>query len=422
MLRQCVPFLIISIAFQPLHSWAHNMAYWLHTPDTTLYDLAFAIFPALTKQMQIVSEIAFFIILFTAIGFFCLPMLQDNEDLFNRLAQHPDIQFDKLYKPARSLNIKKENAPDDSSPLALTSSLSSQELTTIDNEDIGDPNIMPIIEQHTSQQQLQLQPPLTSPIQHSSLSSISIHDPRVSRVVWNTDAAHGIPAPLYTVQILTRFLSTLMLAQGFRAMSFLMTGLPGPNYHCRPWSPVYVPPLNLHDIILRNDMLYSCGDLVFSSHTIFMTLCGLIYQKYGQKNKLKAAFWAFILLFCFLVVSARKHYSLDVFMACYTVPLIWMTYDLYCPDETPVEVALMELTRLRRKQAEIVDSVQDQQSYDVEAAPALQNQPQFSASNFDTEKLSPPSATSAGHFTLYSSNESNKYTIHSPNQQKPSSI
>eukprot|EP00461_Guttulinopsis_vulgaris_P003047 UN03048 len=148
---------------------------------------------------------------------------------------------------------------------------------------------------------------------------------------------------MYGFQILTRFLSVLCLSQALRTVCFLVTGLPGPNYHCRPFSQFYNPPKDLAELLGRSDAFFSCGDLVFSSHTTFILLCALLYTKYGQSTRGKFAFWCLVGVFCSLVIAARKHYTLDIFIACYTVPLLWHVFDMYCPDEIPVELARMEL-------------------------------------------------------------------------------
>jgi len=47
--------------------------------------------------------------------------------------------------------------------------------------------------------------------------------------------------------------------------------------------------------------------------------------------------WLLVFFFGLLVVAARKHYSLDIMVAWYTVPLIWIAYDHYFPDKLPVD-------------------------------------------------------------------------------------
>jgi len=157
--------------------------------------------------------------------------------------------------------------------------------------------------------------------------------------------------------------------------------LPGPNYHCRPHSPSYNPPHG-SQLWTRLDAFGGCGDLVFSSHTIFVVLCVLTVWKYSTHlpyttqqpslrpqhitvlsdlscdtlapttmtasisphlslNSSRARFVRrcvittgaiCVCVFGILVVMARKHYSLDVVVACYTVPLLWLSYDRFVKD------------------------------------------------------------------------------------------
>jgi hypothetical protein len=70
----------------------------------------------------------------------------------------------------------------------------------------------------------------------------------------------------HTVVMLARVLAVCALAQGLRIVTFLVTSLPGPNYHCRPDSKEYDPPRGLYDIFARQDPFTHCGDLVGDAH------------------------------------------------------------------------------------------------------------------------------------------------------------
>jgi len=136
-----------------------------------------------------------------------------------------------------------------------------------------------------------------------------------------------------------RFLGVCVLAQTLRIICFLVTTLPGPNYHCRPDSPNYDPPRGLWDIFTKLDPFHRCGDLVFSSHTIFMCLCALTLTQYARISVLsRVGLWCYVVFFTILAISARKHYSLDCFVALYTVPLLWIAYDRFIPDKLPPQL------------------------------------------------------------------------------------
>ncbi len=167
----------------------------------------------------------------------------------------------------------------------------------------------------------------------------------------------GAHTPAYTVNMLARFFAVLVMSQAVRITCFLVTALPGPNYHCHPFSPHYDPPTTFLEVLFRSDAFFSCGDLVFSSHTTFIVLCALSYQKYGRMGWLKVAFWAVVGVFGLLVISAHKHYSLDIVVALYTVPLIWYAYDIYCPDLVPEELVAWEVQQAKVMNQRIADVV-----------------------------------------------------------------
>ncbi|XP_062231050.1 phosphatidylinositol:ceramide inositolphosphotransferase-like isoform X2 [Phragmites australis] len=91
----------------------------------------------------------------------------------------------------------------------------------------------------------------------------------------------------YTVLIWRRVLAFLCASQLLRIITFYSTQLPGPNYHCREGSPLarLPPPQNAAEVLLINfpsGVIYGCGDLIFSSHMIFILVFVITYQKYGS--------------------------------------------------------------------------------------------------------------------------------------------
>lgn len=149
--------------------------------------------------------------------------------------------------------------------------------------------------------------------------------------IWNRQNVAA--PPVYLGHMIMRFLTTIAAAQTLRMTCFLITGLPGPNYHCRPFSPFYNPPVTIRELLFRGDVFFSCGDLVFSSHTTFIILAGLMYITYGRMPIMKLVSWLYISLFALLVLCARKHYSIDIFMALYVVPLLWVANASLFPDK-----------------------------------------------------------------------------------------
>jgi hypothetical protein len=144
---------------------------------------------------------------------------------------------------------------------------------------------------------------------------------------------------LYAVICLLRFFTVASVAQTLRVISFLATLLPGPAPHCQPGSKEYMPPEGI-EIFTRLDALKGCGDLIFSSHTIFVTICVLSVQKYVTSPEpwarvFRGSMWALLAAMFVLVIAARKHYTVDVVIALYVTPLLWYVIDREFPDYDP---------------------------------------------------------------------------------------
>jgi PAP2 superfamily C-terminal len=54
---------------------------------------------------------------------------------------------------------------------------------------------------------------------------------------------------------------------------------------------------------------HSCGDLLFSSHTIFVANGALTYSVYGSHLAIKAVVWLAVTCICGLIIASRKHYT-----------------------------------------------------------------------------------------------------------------
>lgn len=142
---------------------------------------------------------------------------------------------------------------------------------------------------------------------------------------------------IYTVLVWCRVLAFLVASQILRIITFYSTQLPGPNYHCREGAKLArLPhPHSAAEVLLINfprGVLYGCGDLIFSSHMIFTLVFVLTYQKYGTKRFIKQFAWLIAVVQSFLIVASRKHYTVDVVVAWYTVNLVVFFIDKKLPE------------------------------------------------------------------------------------------
>ncbi|XP_074354082.1 phosphatidylinositol:ceramide inositolphosphotransferase 2-like isoform X2 [Apium graveolens] len=141
---------------------------------------------------------------------------------------------------------------------------------------------------------------------------------------------------IYTVLIWCRVLAFLCGCQALRILTFYSTQLPGPNYHCREGSRSATLPRPDHImkyfIVIPRGMLYGCGDLIFSSHMIFSLVFVRTYNKYGTKRFIKQCAWLTAVIQSLLIIASRKHYTVDVVVAWYTVNLVVYYIDSKLPE------------------------------------------------------------------------------------------
>lgn len=131
-----------------------------------------------------------------------------------------------------------------------------------------------------------------------------------------------------TAVLWTRLLTVLVVCQSLRILSFSSTQLPGPAPHCHAGTLTATrPPVTAwwqHLVVdVRRQVATSCGDLIFSSHMTFILTGVLAYTHYGSKRLVKAAAWAAAAVLALLIIAARKHYTVDVVIAWYVVPMVY---------------------------------------------------------------------------------------------------
>jgi hypothetical protein len=160
--------------------------------------------------------------------------------------------------------------------------------------------------------------------------------------------------PLYPTILLKRACLALIVLQTLRIISFLCTLLPGSSVQC-----LYTPseaqladkasllafgvasgegnpegwnPPSTAEVFTRIDPSSGCGDLMFSSHTLFaMLITCMIWTYFGAWwNKLMTLVAIAILVP--LTLASRKHYSIDVFTALYVVPMWFELQKSKVPD------------------------------------------------------------------------------------------
>ncbi|KAL8254615.1 hypothetical protein R6Q59_032836 [Mikania micrantha] len=144
---------------------------------------------------------------------------------------------------------------------------------------------------------------------------------------------------IYTVLIWCRVLAFLVASQILRIITFYSTVLPGPNYHCREGSrrATLPRPDNLFEVLLINAFIYTWIWMYWlmlgtSSHMIFSLVFVRTYQKYGARRFIKQCAWLVVVVQSLLIIASRKHYTVDVVVAWYTVNLVVFFVDHKLPE------------------------------------------------------------------------------------------
>lgn len=147
---------------------------------------------------------------------------------------------------------------------------------------------------------------------------------------------------VYVMNMLLRFGFAFSVGQFFRGWTFLATSLPGPSPHCNPMLDVEYwtrkPKSIVECFSWVNVLEPNCGDLMFSGH-IFTLITVVHYTNKFSRSLLEwhprthriavGILYTMVLFECYMILRARNHYTVDVFVALYATPL-W----LYFVDST----------------------------------------------------------------------------------------
>eukprot|EP01138_Halocafeteria_seosinensis_P011997 gb/GECG01012261.1/.p1 GENE.gb/GECG01012261.1/~~gb/GECG01012261.1/.p1 ORF type:complete len:517 (+),score=26.52 gb/GECG01012261.1/:1-1551(+) len=151
----------------------------------------------------------------------------------------------------------------------------------------------------------------------------------------------------YRWLILRRFLVIYGSLALLRAFTVFATQLPDSAAKCRAITPsaksfdsidYYSVVERAMDLVIPIEPL-TCGDMIFSGHTMMMMLHGLTWHTYYKVvpgtlviNRVKLMVWLLIFTGMVLIVLSRMHYTLDVLLAAYLALTIWNAYHR-CADD-----------------------------------------------------------------------------------------
>ena len=118
----------------------------------------------------------------------------------------------------------------------------------------------------------------------------------------------------------------------------MFTILLSPGAHCTPM-PVsgkselgwFSPPSDAASIFGDFNTDNGCGDLIFSSHMMIGLVCALAISAYSGNAAFKALLWLLCTALAFLIVMQHSHYTVDVIIAWYVTPMVWVSFRHFFP-------------------------------------------------------------------------------------------
>jgi hypothetical protein len=123
----------------------------------------------------------------------------------------------------------------------------------------------------------------------------------------------------------------------FRVSSFIFTVLPSPGTHCSElpspgkFTDHFNPPEDAEDVFGRFSFDNGCSDLIFSSHLMYALCLTLAMCSYTRNFWVGVVTWSLCIALAFVIVMQRSHYTVDVIVALYTVPLTWIAFRHFFP-------------------------------------------------------------------------------------------
>ncbi len=155
------------------------------------------------------------------------------------------------------------------------------------------------------------------------------------------------------MDIIFRCLAVITIGHALRMLTYISTTMPGSAHYCltenthleedKPKSLLAIlfkPKMDTGDMAARS---YNCGDLTYSGHLVSTIACALTVARYlpcqlglqpSEAFVLRALLLALVLLQSLLIIMARHHYTIDVVVALYVMPLIWHWYSTTFPRDS----------------------------------------------------------------------------------------
>lgn len=163
-----------------------------------------------------------------------------------------------------------------------------------------------------------------------AVSEILVYGAFAGFFIWLLSPFFTRRKSFHAAVVLKRVLVILVSCQVLRILTFLSTQLPAPAPHCRAPEPTSNVPWPVWWKVIIVDVARQaskgCGDLIFSSHLTFLLTFSWTYACLGHSLLLKAAAFLYTAGTALCIIASRKHYTVDVTVAFYVIPLVFFHY------------------------------------------------------------------------------------------------
>jgi len=130
--------------------------------------------------------------------------------------------------------------------------------------------------------------------------------------------------------MMRRFAFLWMVLVIGRCTTLVATSYPDPSRSCRTYNAPSTISGFLLESVYRPEFL-TCGDLMYSGHTVYFTLLALMWSYYRVYN-FEQLVWIPIGLSLLILVATRLHYLNDIIIAFYLTILVWYCYHLVATE------------------------------------------------------------------------------------------
>ncbi len=127
--------------------------------------------------------------------------------------------------------------------------------------------------------------------------------------------------------VFNRFAHLAGMMMLLRTITMISTAFPNPNPQCMDEAIVEI---SYHDAVIQTIGTFptkSCGNLMFSGHTMFLTLFCIFEFKYLQLNNLCCVLSLAKTIFgIYSVIACRSHYTIDVVISLLLTNMVFQLY------------------------------------------------------------------------------------------------